>query len=525
MSPSTSNSSAATARSGADEALLPVKHRGLLMLGVMMVSICQFLDATIANVALPYMQTALGAGLDSVSWVLTSFIIATAIATPLTGWLSDRIGSRRLFLLATVMFLVTSALCGAATSLAQMVLFRALQGIAAAFIGPMTMTIMFDVNPPSRQAMAMSVFSMVVMVAPITGPFLGGVLTEYLSWRWIFYVNLPIGIPALAILWWLLPSRQIERRRLDLFGFAAIALALGALQLMLDRGQGEDWFNSWEIIIAAVLAMSGLWVFVVHSRGTREPLFRSALFSDINFMIAVCFMGVMGIAVVGLSAVLPMMFQTLYGYPVMEAGLMMAPRGVGVTISSLLAAALSRRMDPRILVATGFLIAAGGMWSMTGWTIEMGRQPIVIASFLQGLGIGLVVTPVNLLAFATLNPALRPEGSSLMSLFRNLGGSVGISVIVTMLARNQQVSHADVGSHVTADSIPAVDLPGLVDRAPGMGDAVIAAIEGEVSRQATMIAFLDNFYMLTWVMLIIAPLTFLLRKPAAAGATPNVPPE
>ncbi len=505
-----------------DRPLLPVKHRGLLLVGVMLVSICQFLDATIANVALPYMKTALGASTDSVSWVLTSFIIATAIFTPITGWLSDRIGSRNLFLLSTLMFLVTSAACGAATSLPEMVAFRACQGAAAAFIGPMTMTIMFDVSAPSKQAMTMAVFSLIVMVAPISGPTIGGFLTEYLNWRWIFYVNLPFGIPALVIMWFLLPSRPVVKRRLDLFGFAAIGLALAAMQLALDRGQQQDWFQSWEIVAEAIIAVSGLWMFVIHSRHTDAPLFNRALYQNGNFMLSISFVGIMGLAVVGLSSILPMMFQTIYGYPVIDTGMMMAPRGVGVMISSLLAGWIIKYIDARALMCGGFLVAATSMNYMTTWSLDMDVQPILIASFFQGLGFGAIVAPMNLIAFATLAPELRPDGSGLMALFRSLGGSIGISIIVAQLARNQQISHADVGAHVTADIVPSIDLPAVVDRAPDLGGGLMALIDGEVTRQAMMISFLDVFHMLVWILLVFAPLPFLLKNPRLALA-PQVP--
>lgn len=504
-----------------DRPLLETKHRGLLLAGVMLVSICQFLDATIANVALPHMQAALGASSETVSWVLTSFIIASAIATPVTGWLSDRIGSRNLFIGATALFLIASAACGAATSLEEMVVFRAVQGMAAGFIAPLTMTIMFDVSAPSKQAMTMSYFSMIVMVAPISGPFLGGFLTEYLNWRWIFYVNLPLGIPALILIWWLLPSREISMRRLDVFGFAALAIGLGVLQLMLDRGQHEDWFSSWEIRIELIVVISAFWIFILHSRNSPHPLFRRELYGNVNFMISLGFMGIMGASVVGLSAVLPMMYQGIYHYPVIDTGLLMAPRGVGVMISSYIAGRIIRHVDARHVIVLGYLVAAFGMWIMTFWSLDMDYRPILWASFIQGVGFGLIVAPMNLLAFATLPPALRPDGSSLMALFRSLGGSIGISIIVTMLARNQQESHAGIGAHLTASSIPAVDLPSAVDRMQGLGAGVMMAIEGEVSRQAMMIAFLNNFYLLTWVLLIFAPLPLLLRKPKEAdGETP-----
>jgi MFS transporter, DHA2 family, multidrug resistance protein len=496
-----------------DKPLLEVQHRGLLLFAVMLVSICQFLDATIANVALPHMQTALGASADTVSWVLTSFIIATAIFTPITGWLSDRLGSRNLFLGATVVFLISSALCGAAQNLPEMVAFRVIQGMSAAFIGPLTMTIMFDISAPSKQAMTVAIFSMIVMVAPISGPAIGGLLTEYLNWRWIFYVNLPIGIPALVLLWWLLPSRPLIRRRLDLVGFASIALALGAMQLALDRGHQKDWFDSWEIIIEVIVAVSFLWIFVIHSRATAHPLFNRGLYQNRNFMLSIGLMGIMGLAVVGLSAVLPMMFQTIYGYPVIDTGLMMAPRGVGVMISSLFAGWAMKHVDARVMMSFGFVIAAWSMWTMTTWTIVMDVEPILFASFFQGIGFGMIVAPMNLIAFGTLHPSLRPDGSSLMALSRSLGGSIGISIIVSFIARNQQISHADIGSNVTDTVLPTIDLPAMVDRAPSIGSGIMALIDGEVSRQALMIAYLDNFYMLFWVLVAFIPLPFLLKRP------------
>lgn len=498
---------------GEDRALLETKHRGLLMMAVVMIALCQFFDATIANVALPFMKSSLGASTETVSWVLTSFIMATAIATPITGWLSDYVGSRNLFMYSTLLFLVSSAACGAATSLTAMIAFRIVQGISAAYVGTMTMTIMFDISPPSKQAMSMSIFGMMVMVAPITGPSIGGFITEYLNWRWIYYVNLPLGIPALVLVWWLLPSRPIERRKLDLFGFAVLGLGLAAMQLMFDRGQSKDWFSSKEIVAEAIVMVSALWIFIIHSRGHPYPLFKRALYTNANFVASLFFMMVMGASVTGLSSVLPMMFQSLYHYPVMATGMLMAPRGIGVVCTSMLSGYLSRKFDPRFVIMSGYLMAAWGMWTMTAWSLDMGSAPILLASFIQGMGFGLIVTPMQLMAFSTLDQSLRPDGSSLMSLFRSFGGSIGISVVVTMLSRNQQISHADLAAHVTTGSVPGFDWTGTLDKMGGMGGGVMAAFNGEVSRQAMMIAFLDNFYMLTWVLLAFAPLPLLLKKP------------
>ena len=492
----------------ADAPRLPVRNRSLLLLAVMMVAICQFLDATIASVALPHMQAALGASQDSISWVLTSFIMAGALGMPITGWLSDRVGSRNLFMGSTVVFLVASAACGAETSLAGMVICRFVQGLAAAFIGPMTQTIMFDVSPPSKQAHTITTFGMIVMVAPISGPFLGGYLTDYLSWRWIYYVNLPIGIPALVLLWFLLPSRPIEARKLDVFGYSALALGLGALQLMLDRGQHNDWFNSTETVIEACVGVAALWMFFVHSTFTRRPLFAPALIRDPSFVVGCGFMLVLGITNISLSAVLPTMYQTLYGYPVIFSGVLMAPRGIGVIISSQFTTRLMTLIDYRYVIVLGYAVASGSLWIMTSWSLAMDWHPIVIASFVQGLGLGLVFAPMNLIAFSGISPELRPDGSSLLALFRNLGGSFGISVIMTIMARNQQIAHAGLETHITALSLPAAQA------ALGGGGAAAspALIEGLVGRQAAMIAYLDNFKMIALLLLAISPLPLLLKR-------------
>lgn len=508
----------------ADKALLETRNRPLLMLAVILVAVCQFLDSTIAGIALPHMKAALGASTESISWVLTSFIITTAIVTPLAGWASDRIGSRRLFIGSTLLFLLTSAACGAAASLGAMVVFRALQGISAAFIGTMTMTIMYDISPPSKQPMTMALFSMVVMVAPISGPFLGGVITEYLNWRWIFYINLPLGIPALLLLWLYLPSRAIEPRRLDMFGYAAIAVGLGALQLLLDRGQHKDWFESWEIIVEAIVAVSAFWIFFVHTRTAKSPLFNPGLYKNSNFLIAIAFMAIMGLTVTGMSSVMPMMFQTIYGYPVVDTGILMAPRGVGVMITTLIAGRLFRLIDFRYLIAMGYLVVAASLWLTTTWSIEMERGPILLAAFVQGAGFGMIVAPMNQMAFATLDPKMRPDGSSLMALFRSLGGSVGISIIVTMLARNQQVSHSDLASHITSGTIPGIDLSSVADRSAQLGAGAMVAIDAEVNRQALMIALIDNFYLLAWMVLAFTVLPLFLRKPPHMAAPGQHPP-
>jgi MFS transporter, DHA2 family, multidrug resistance protein len=500
----------------AGQATLAVKHPTLLLIGVIGATMIQFLDATIANVALPHMQSSLGASFETVSWVLTSYIIATVIMMPLTGWLSDRIGSRNLFLISVGGFIVTSMLCGAAQNLGQMVTFRLLQGCCAAFIGPLSQTILYDTNPPEKQPRAMAIWGFVVILAPITGPMLGGFLTETLNWRWVFYVNLPIGVPAFALLWWLLPSRPLVRRRLDTLGYGALAIGLGIAQLMMDRGQHKDWFESWEIIVEAIVAISALWVFVVHMATSKNPLIDRALLRNPNFVAGVTMQVMMGVMLVGMSALLPPMLQNLYGYSVISTGILLAPRGLGTLATMIVTTRIANKTDPRYFLAVGFFCIAYSLYEMTFWTLDMGWEPIVINGFIQGMGIGLTFMPINQMSFATLEPRLRPDGAGLLGLARSFGASFGISIIVMALARNIQVSHSDLASAVTSFNLPAVD-PSSLERYGDYGSAAMLALDGEINRQAAMIAYLDDFKMMMIITICFVPLIFVL-KPPKAGA-------
>jgi DHA2 family multidrug resistance protein len=494
-------------------AALPVRNKGLLTFGVMLATIIQILDTTIANVALPHMQTSLGATADTITWVLTSYIVASAIAIPITGWVSDRIGSRNLFLISIVGFVVSSALCGMAQNLEEMVAFRVLQGISAAFMNPLSQTVMLDINEPKDQQRAMAVWGMGIMIGPILGPVLGGYLTENFNWRWVFYVNLPLGAICLAILWWLLPSRPIRKRGFDLFGFSLLAIGIGALQLMLDRGQGEDWFGSLEIWIETLVAVTALWMFAVHMATGKNPMFERNLWKNGNLVTALAFMQVVGVVMMATMALLPPMLQNLFGYPVIDTGLLLMPRGIGVLITMALSARLIQRgLDPRIAVATGFILAAWSLYDMTQWTLEMDSWPFIISGFIQGLGMGLIFMPLNGMAFATLAPHQRTEGASLLNLSRNIGASIGISLVTTVLARSTQTSHADLAQHITPENLNTID-PGLLQALGGSGDVLMAMANAEVTRQAAMIAYLNDFKAMMIVTALSIPLVLFLRKP------------
>lgn len=494
------------------KALLPVAQKGLLTIGIMGAMIMQILDTTIANVALPHMQTSLGATVDTITWVLTSYIVAAAIAIPATGWLSGRFGSRNLFVFAVALFIIASMLCGIAVSLEEMVIFRIFQGVAGAFIGPLSQTAMLDINAPEDQAKAMSVWGMGIMVGPIMGPVIGGWLTESYNWRWVFYVNLPVGLITLAILWFLLPSRPRETRSFDITGFALIGIAVASFQLMLDRGQQEDWFSSWEIIIEGGIAAAALWMAIVHLVTAKKPLFERELFVNRNLALGMFFMIVVGITTMAPMALLPPMLQQLFGYPVIDTGLMLAPRGIGVLISMALAARLMRKIDTRISIAAGFVIFALSLRQMAEWSLEMDFWPVIISGFIQGIGMGLVFMPLNALAFATLDGRFRTDGASLLNLMRSIGQSAGISIVTFLLARNIQQSHSDLASHITSTTVPNIDL-GSLDRLGMFSDGVFAFADGMINKQAAMIAYLDDFYFMAWISIAVVPLVFLLSKP------------
>ena len=498
-----------------------VRYRGLLTVAVMGASIMQILDTTIANVAIPHMQSALGATSETVTWVLTSYILASAIAMPITGWLADRIGRRELFLAAIAGFIVASMACGAAQSLEQMVAFRFLQGIFAAFIGPLSQSVMLDINPPERHARAMSIWGMGIMIGPILGPVLGGWLTESANWRWVFYVNLPVGLVTLALMWALLPAMRRTSRKFDLFGFSMLALGLAALQLMLDRGAHLDWFDSIEIWIELGVATACLWMFFVHLFTARAPLFSRAMLADRNLVTAMGFMIVIGIVMFASMALLPPMLQNLFGWPVIDTGLVLAVRGVGILASMWVAGQLLGRVDARWLVGTGLAIAAYSLWQMSHWSLAMGMQPVIVSGLVQGLGMGLIFIPLNTMAFATIAPQHRTDGSSLLNLLRSLGASVGISVVTTLLGINIQTSHQDLAAHVTNSSVALIDLS-TADRFGVVGDTALAMVNAEINRQAAMVAYIDDFWAMMWVTLLSVPLVLLLRPPRADAPKASV---
>jgi DHA2 family multidrug resistance protein len=493
---------------------LIVKNRTLLIAAIMLAMVMQVLDTTIANVALPHMRAALSASQDEVSWVLTSYIVAAAIMTPMAGWLSDRLGRRNLLLIGVAGFTFASLLCGLATSLPMMVLFRVLQGIFGATLAPLAQAIMMDVTPREKMGQSMAIFGLGVMVAPIVGPTLGGILTENLDWRWVFLVNLPVGILAFAALFLYMPKEATKLRRFDVFGFAMLAISVAATQMVFDRGSSVGWFESAEIWLYLGLAISGIWAFIIHCSTAENPFVDLRMFADRNFTSGLFFIFMIGITTFSGLALLPPLLQGLMGYSVIDTGILMGPRGIGTMVSMLFVGRLIGKVDARILVMTGIAISAWSLWYMTGFDLQMDGTPIMISGLFQGIGLGLIFVPLNTLAFATIEPRLRVDATAFFSLVRNVGQGVGISVVTTVLAYMMQVNTAELATGITLNSSAVRDFPGMLQGAAG----AVQSLGGLVQQQAAMIAYLDDFWLMAIVTVASAPLVLLLRAPKGPSA-------
>jgi DHA2 family multidrug resistance protein len=491
--------------------VLPRGERIIVTIGVMMAVLLQVLDTTIANVALPHMQASLSATQDSINWVLTSYIVASAIALPISGWLADKVGRKRLLLVSVVLFTVASVLCATATSLFEMVLFRALQGVGGAFIVPLAQATLFDINPRDKQGQAMALFGGGVMIGPILGPVLGGWLTDNYNWRWVFLVNLPVGIICALLMLRFMPRTETHERKFDLFGFALLGIALASLQLALDRGQQNDWFQSWETVIEVCVAIAAGWMFIVQMITSKHPLFDRSMFADRNFATGLVFMAVTGVLLLAGLALLPPLLQTMYGYSVLQSGFLTAPRGVGTLISMLLAGRLVGKIDSRLLVGIGVVLMGVSLYMMTGFAIDQPSRPVITSGVVQGLGLGLIFVPLQTLAFETLATRMRTTAAALLNLSRNIGGSIGISVVSAQLVRMTQVAHADLARNITEQTIPTLNSPALQAIAP-QGAVALAFINGEITRQALFIAYLDDFKLMMIITFAVLPLLLLMKR-------------
>ena len=480
-------------------------NRPMITVAIMLATIIVAIDGTIANVALPHMQGSLNASSDQITWVLTSFIVATAIATPLTGWLSDRFGQKYLFLASIGGFVVASVLCGIAGSLTEMVLARLMQGIFGAALVPLSQSTLLDINPREKHGSAMAVWGMGVMVGPILGPTLGGWLTDAYDWRWCFFINVPIGAAALVGIWKYIPHQQAKCSiRFDVFGFAMLSLAIGSLQMVLDRGQQNDWFSSSETWIEAVIAFVSFGFFVIHTatKPAGQTFFNYRLLLNRNFLTGLLFIFVVGMVLFATRALMPSMLQGLMGYTAVDAGVITAPGGLGTMLSMMIVGRLVGKVDLRLILFVGFALTALSLYMMCGYTVDTSKMAIIIPGIIQGFGLGLVFVPLSAATFATLSGDLRPDGTSVYSLVRNIGSSIGIALVQALLVSNTQKVHEGLVANVASMH------PNLTETAAGA-----IGLNGEITRQASMIAYIDDFWLMMILCVLSLPLLLVIQAP------------
>ncbi|MDE2184453.1 MAG: DHA2 family efflux MFS transporter permease subunit [Alphaproteobacteria bacterium] len=480
------------------------------MAGVLM----QALDTTIANVALPNMMGDMSASRDQITWVLTSYIVAAAVMTAPVGWVAARFGKKNILLISMIGFTVASMLCGAAENLDQMVVFRLLQGVFGAALAPLSQSVMLDLYPVEKRGQAMAIFGIGIMLGPILGPTLGGYLTDSYSWRWVFYVNAPVGIAATVGLWLCFKdSIRNTALRFDFFGFGLMAMGVGALQLMLDRGTDKDWFSSTEIVVECTVAALGFYLFVVHLLTTKSTFIQRDIFGDRNFVSSQFLMFVVGAVLLASTALMPPYLQSLSGHTVTETGMLLGPRGLGTIGAMLIVGRAANFVDPRAMMTVGTACMSWSLWEMAHWTPSIGDAELLFVTIVQGFGLGLVFSPLQLVAFATLPGRLRTDGTAMMNLVRNIGSAIGISVTTTLLSDSVQAIHAQLIQFATP-----------FNRALGLNSSAMyynlalpatrAMFNGALQIRATIEAYSNDFLFMFYVTLLAYPLIWMMHRPA-----------
>src|ERR1700749_862052 len=500
----------------ASSTAVPGLRRNMVTICAMTATIMQALDTTIANVALPYMQGTLSASQDQINWVLTSYIVAAAIMTAPVGWIANRFGRKRTFIICSAGFTVASVMCGVAQDINQMVLFRLLQGVFGASLVPLSQAVMLDSYALHERATAMSIWGMGVMMGPIMGPSLGAWLTETYSWHWVFFVNLPFGIvTVIGLIVFMDETRKDLELRFDWFGFAALAIGIGALQVALDRGEQLGWMESNEIIAEFVIAAVGFYYFFAHSFTPDRPFIQFALFRDRNFLTGCIFMTVMGLVLYSTMALASPYLQNVIGYPIITAGVLLASRGCGTFVAMMLVGRLMRYIEARTLIITGLSLTALSLYYMTAWTDQTGAPEIVTVSIIQGFGLGLVFVPLSTVAFMTLPNHLRTDGTSMLTLMRNVASSIGISIVISELTEGGRRAYAVLNEHVTPFN-DAMKMPNVAPMINMSTDAGRGLMDLMLQLQAQIIAFSLDYQLVMLFTLCTIPLAIIIGSSKAA---------
>lgn len=476
------------------------KHRYLVILAVMTAAVMQVLDITIVNVALPHMMGSLGATPDQIRWVLTSYLVASVIIMPTTGFLVSRFGRKRVLIVSITGFVLASSLCGISQNLFQIVLFRLLQGVFGAALAPLSQAIMVDIYSPEERGKAMSIWSMGVVMGPILGPTLGGYLTEIFNWRWVFFVNVPIGIFSLLLCILVIrdPQQSQNHKIFDWQGFVLMALGIGALQYVLDRGNQEDWFSSPMIQVMTILAVISLVGFIIYSiKYGRDCFVNLGLFKDRNFAIANILIGALGLGFYGTLFVQPLVLISVLNYPTLDAGLVMAPRGIAAMVGMMFVGRIIQHVEPRLIAFAGLLLAAIGVYSSTFYSLNIDRWWVIWPGIVQGLGMGMALVPISTIAFKTIPRESMSEGAGLFSLMRVMGGSVGIAIASTILSRHTQIAWNHLAGNFYLFN-PALNRYLNTFHANLSELQAMASLHRELGRQAFMVGVIDVFILITW---------------------------
>jgi DHA2 family multidrug resistance protein len=523
-------SAGATTMDQAD-AWRPAVNPWIIALAVTLATFMEVLDTSIANVALPHIAGSLSAGQDESTWVLTSYLVSNAIVLPLSGWLSSIIGRKNFYMGCVALFTISSFMCGLAPNLATLIICRVLQGAGGGGLQPSEQAILADTFPPAKRGMAFAVYGMAVVTAPAIGPTLGGWITDNFTWRWIFFINIPVGILSILLTSRLIQDppyfrrRKLSETKIDYVGLGFVALGLGTLQIVLDKGQRDDWFESHFIVTMTLIAVSAL-VFVIFWEWThKDPIIDLHLFRDRTFGISNLLMFMLGFALLGSTLLLPLFSQTLLGYTAQEAGLSLMPGGFTIILLLPLVGFLLSRYTPRWLLLLGLVILSYSLFHMTGFDLTVDFKHVATARMIQAAGMAFLFVPINTAAYAFLPREKNNAASGLMNLARNIGGSVGISVVTTMLDRRAQLHLTNLSSNLSSGN-PALRsmLQGAAGALQARGaDAATATqqayamIQGVVARQATMLSYMDCFYFLGWAILLMVPMVFLIKKSKPGG--------